>query len=130
MAPVPGIAMCQSVVVIFNHEQKEPPTMKITTIGLDLAKNVFQVVNVGGLRRFENIGESRLAGPSASAELWRNQMMVGEINACHNKRCDRNDLNLQQDQDGEQEPEDDTNRRQARLILSAQGARNQIEDHG
>jgi len=27
MAPAPGIAMCQSVVVIFNHEQKEPPTM-------------------------------------------------------------------------------------------------------
>ena len=26
MAPAPGIAMCQSVVVIFNHEQKEPPT--------------------------------------------------------------------------------------------------------
>jgi transposase len=35
--------MCQSVVVIFNHEQKEPPTMNITTVGLDLAKNVFQV---------------------------------------------------------------------------------------
>ena len=43
MAPAPGIAMCQSVVVIFNHEQKGPPTMNITTIGLDLAKNVFQV---------------------------------------------------------------------------------------
>jgi transposase len=43
MAPAPGIAMCQSVVVIFNHEQKEPPTMTITTLGLDLAKNVFQV---------------------------------------------------------------------------------------
>ncbi len=42
MAPAPGIAMCQSVVVI-NHEQKEPSVMKITTVGLDLAKNVFQV---------------------------------------------------------------------------------------
>ena len=26
-----------------NHEQREPPAMEITTIGLDLAKNVFQV---------------------------------------------------------------------------------------
>ena len=40
MAPAPGIAMCQSVVVIVNHEQKEPPTMTITTLGLDLAKNI------------------------------------------------------------------------------------------
>src|SRR5258708_15829043 len=26
-----------------NHERREPPAMEITTIGLDLAKNVFQV---------------------------------------------------------------------------------------
>ena len=31
------------MVVIFNHEQKEPSIMKIATVGLDLAKNVFQV---------------------------------------------------------------------------------------
>ncbi len=31
------------MVVIDNHEQEEPTAMKITTIGLDLAKNVFQV---------------------------------------------------------------------------------------
>jgi transposase len=31
------------VVSIENHEQEEPSVMKITTVGLDLAKNVFQV---------------------------------------------------------------------------------------
>jgi transposase len=31
------------VVVINNHEQEEPSTMKVSTVGLDLAKNVFQV---------------------------------------------------------------------------------------
>jgi transposase len=43
MAPAPGIAMCQSVVSIKDHEQKEPSAMNVTTVGLDLAKNVFQV---------------------------------------------------------------------------------------
>ncbi len=43
MAPAPGIAMCQSVVPIKDHEQNEPSAMNVTTIGLDLAKNVFQV---------------------------------------------------------------------------------------
>jgi transposase len=43
MAPAPGIAMCQSVVSIKDHELKEPSVMKTTTVGLDLAKNVFQV---------------------------------------------------------------------------------------
>ncbi len=31
------------MVVVINHEQEEPSVMKITTVGLDLAKNVFQV---------------------------------------------------------------------------------------
>jgi transposase len=31
------------VVVIDNHEQEEPSVMKVNTVGLDLAKNVFQV---------------------------------------------------------------------------------------
>ncbi len=31
------------VVVVINHEQEELSAMKITTVGLDLAKNVFQV---------------------------------------------------------------------------------------
>jgi len=31
------------VVVVINHEQEEPSVMKITTVGVDLAKNVFQV---------------------------------------------------------------------------------------
>ncbi len=26
-----------------THEQEEPPAMKVSTVGLDLAKNVFQV---------------------------------------------------------------------------------------
>ena len=43
MAPAPGIAMCQSVVSIKDHEQKEPSAMNVSIIGLDLAKNVFQV---------------------------------------------------------------------------------------
>ena len=43
MAPAPGIALCQSVVSIKDHEQKEPSAMNVTTVGLDLAKNVFQV---------------------------------------------------------------------------------------
>jgi len=50
MAPASGIAMCQSVVSIKDHEQKEPSVMKICTVGLDLAKNVFQVhgIDEGG----------------------------------------------------------------------------------
>ena len=43
IAPAPGIAMCQSVVSIKDHEQKEPSAMNVSIIGLDLAKNVFQV---------------------------------------------------------------------------------------
>ena len=43
MAPAPGIAICQSVVSIKDHEQKEPSAMNVSIIGLDLAKNVFQV---------------------------------------------------------------------------------------
>jgi transposase len=35
--------MCQSVVSIYDHEQKEPSVMNVTTIGLDLAKTVFQI---------------------------------------------------------------------------------------
>jgi transposase len=31
------------VVVIDNHEQEEPSVMQVSTVGLDLAKNVFQV---------------------------------------------------------------------------------------
>src|SRR6266478_1726896 len=31
-----------------NHEQRESPAMEITTVGLDLAKRVFQVHAVGG----------------------------------------------------------------------------------
>ena len=44
-----GVDGCRSrhlgskVVVVINHEQEEPSTMNISTIGLDLAKNVFQV---------------------------------------------------------------------------------------
>ncbi len=29
--------------VVINHEQEELSAMKVTTVGLDLAKNVFQV---------------------------------------------------------------------------------------
>ncbi len=32
-----------NVVVVINHEQEELSIMNVTTIGLDLAKNVFQV---------------------------------------------------------------------------------------
>jgi transposase len=38
--------MCQSVVSIKDHEQEEPSVMKTSTVGLDLAKNVFQVHGV------------------------------------------------------------------------------------
>ena len=31
------------MVVIMNHEQEEPFAMNVSTVGLDLAKNVFQV---------------------------------------------------------------------------------------
>ena len=41
---------CHSVVSIEDHKQKEPSVMKISTVGLDLAKNVFQIhgIDVGG----------------------------------------------------------------------------------
>ena len=32
-----------TVVVVINHKQEEPSAMNISTVGLDLAKNVFQV---------------------------------------------------------------------------------------
>ena len=31
------------VVVVINHEQEEPSAKNVTTVGLDLAKNVFEV---------------------------------------------------------------------------------------
>ena len=37
------------VVVVINHEQEEPSTMNISTVGFDLAKNVFQVHGIDGL---------------------------------------------------------------------------------
>jgi transposase len=40
-APTNGITTCQSVVL--SPLGREPPEMEITTIGLDIAKNVFQV---------------------------------------------------------------------------------------
>jgi len=35
--------MCHNVVVGERHNEKEPSVMQITTIGLDIAKQVFQV---------------------------------------------------------------------------------------
>jgi transposase len=34
---------CQKMVVVKDHQQREPSIGNITTIGLDLAKNVFQI---------------------------------------------------------------------------------------
>ena len=57
-------SMCQ-MVVVEDHQQREPSMSEITTIGLDLAKNIFQVhgVNETGtavvvkrLRRSQVIG--------------------------------------------------------------------------
>lgn len=41
MVPAPGVAMRHNAVSIAAHERNHP--MQITTIGLDLAKNIFQV---------------------------------------------------------------------------------------
>src|SRR5437899_12102804 len=43
MAPAPGIRVPKLWKLSSNHEPKEPSAMQITTVGLDLAKNVFQV---------------------------------------------------------------------------------------
>src|SRR6202162_3805162 len=43
MAPAPGIRVPKLWKLSSNHEPKEPSAMEITTVGLDLAKNVFQV---------------------------------------------------------------------------------------
>src|SRR3984957_7116541 len=43
MAPAPGIRVPKLWKRSSNHEPKEPSAMQITTVGLDLAKNVFQV---------------------------------------------------------------------------------------
>src|SRR6202167_2152714 len=43
MAPAPGIRVPKLWKRSSNHEPKEPSAMEITTIGLDLAKNVLQV---------------------------------------------------------------------------------------
>src|SRR5271168_1103515 len=43
MAPAPGIRVPKLWKRSSNHEPKEPSAMHITTIGLDLAKSVFQV---------------------------------------------------------------------------------------
>jgi transposase len=54
------------VAVVINHEQEEPSAVKVRTVGLDLAKNVFQVHGIDGigkvlvrrtLRRRQVIGE-------------------------------------------------------------------------
>jgi carotenoid cleavage dioxygenase-like enzyme len=60
------------MVVVKDHQQREPSMGDITTIGLDLAKNVFQVhaVDVAGsvvLRK----RDCRLARASAETELYR-----------------------------------------------------------
>jgi hypothetical protein len=39
----PGRHRCAKMVVVEDHQQREPSMGDITTIGLDLAKNVFQV---------------------------------------------------------------------------------------
>ena len=44
-APAPGIDVCQNVVVTERHMRGAAP-VQITTIGLDLAKNWFQVHGV------------------------------------------------------------------------------------
>jgi hypothetical protein len=36
------------MVVVEDHQQREPSMSEITTIGLDLAKNIFQVHGVDG----------------------------------------------------------------------------------
>lgn len=41
-APAPGIGV-PKVVVVDDHQSREPPTMDIATVGLDLAKHWFQV---------------------------------------------------------------------------------------
>src|ERR1700684_1889966 len=48
MAPAHGIYSAEMWKRSGNHEPKEPSAMEITTIGLDLAKNVFQVHAVKG----------------------------------------------------------------------------------
>src|SRR5665213_1778891 len=48
MAPAHGIRVPKLWKRSSNHEPKEPSAMEITTIGLDLAKNVFQVHAVNG----------------------------------------------------------------------------------
>jgi carotenoid cleavage dioxygenase-like enzyme len=60
------------MVVVKDHQQREPSMGDITTIGLDLAKNVFQVhaVDVAGsvvLRK----RVCRLARASAETQLYR-----------------------------------------------------------
>ena len=50
--PLPASQCAKFVVSIKDHEQKEPSAMNVTTVGLDLAKNVFQVhgIDSAGVR--------------------------------------------------------------------------------
>ncbi len=59
--------------VIKNHEQQEPSTMKISTVGLDLAKNVFQVHGIDA------------AGEIVVAKALRRRQMIpffGKLEPC------------------------------------------------
>ena len=53
-------SMCQ-MVVVKDHQQREPSMGDITTIGLDLAKNVFQVHAVDAVGNV--VVRTRLSGP-------------------------------------------------------------------
>jgi len=45
-ARFPGRHQCAKVAIFINHDKEEASEMKITTIGIDLAKNIFQIHGV------------------------------------------------------------------------------------
>lgn len=63
MAPAPGIAM-RHVGCCEHHQQREPSIGNITTLGIDLAKSVFQLHGVDA--------EGRAV---LHRQLWRSQML-------------------------------------------------------
>lgn len=66
MAPAPGVAMRQSGDVE-RSLSKEPPMGEITTIGVDLAKSVFQLHGVTAMGRSRCAGSCDEVGSSSSS---------------------------------------------------------------
>jgi hypothetical protein len=57
-----------------NHQEREPSMSKITTIGLDLAKHVFQVHGIDDDARLVQLDRLRIGGQGTNLRELANQL--------------------------------------------------------